>query len=507
MLVPVAILLLAAGAYRQHVETVNAKRKQTYERSVQAFAEGDYSLAQAGFSALGDYRDSEAKLAAVLAEAAPLRAQLESAQEAYIDRDYETAIELLNGVLESAPEYSEALDLLASVRESYANELLLTAALGETSRDWTAVEQSLRTALALQPGNVSLASEVDFVLSNHAPVVYTRDGVVLIAGPSAQDERALTADIGASWPSWSPDRSQIAFLTPTPKSTRFDATLMVMDADGSNLRTITDRVLPLSAPQWSPNGESLAYASIQHFDEGSFTGRISLDVMNLDTGVASDLTGDALNHAMSPTWSPDGEHLAFVSLRMERRRGGNVSMLDGDVWTVSLRSGELTNVTRGELEDENWVIWAPTGEKMLILTNPGEWSDPEMMHLFLVDLDRWNPVEVAMDWQISLPAWSPDGSRFAYVTGGSEVRIWTDGVEEWIDVQGKLAPYISWSPDGSRLLLPTASPPSPSWLLSVEENFGELVSVRIDADGLGVGSAFVMWAPMTAPSISGLEST
>ncbi len=505
-LAPVAILLLAAGAYRQHVEALEQKREQAYERSVQAFAEGDYEVAQNGFSALGTYRDSEAKLAEVLSQAAPLHEQLQAAHEAYIDRDYESAIELLTTVLNSAPEYSDAVDLLASVRESYANELMLTAALGETSRDWSAVEQSLRTALLLQPDNASLATEVDFVLSNHAPVVYTRDGVVLISGPSAQDERALTADIGATWPSWSPDRRQIAFLTPTPKSSRFDATLMIMNADGSGLRSLIDRVIPLSAPQWSPDGSSIVYASIQNFDEGSFTGRISLDLMNLDTGVATDLTGEGLNHASSPSWSPDGEHLAFVSLRMERRRGGNLTLLDGDVWTVAVRTGELINVTRGELEDENWVYWSPDGDRMLILTNPGEWSDPEMMHLFLVELGRdWDPVEIAMDWQISLPAWSPDGSRFAYITGGSEVRIWTDGVEEWIEVLGKLAPHVSWSPDGSRLLLPTSSPPNPSWLLSVDENFGELVSVRIDADGLGVGSGFVMWAPMTPASIAGFD--
>ena len=107
-----------------------------------------------------------------------------------------------------------------------------------------------------------------------------------------------------------------------------------------------------------------------------------------------------------------------------------------------------------------------------MLTNPGDWSDPEMMHLYHARcMGSGEPLKVATEWQISLPSWSPDGSRFAFVSGGNSIRIWTDGIEEWIDVKGQLASHVTWSPDGSRLFVPTSSPPNPSWLVIDRREF------------------------------------
>ncbi|MGD9713437.1 MAG: hypothetical protein AB7V46_15420, partial [Thermomicrobiales bacterium] len=350
------ILLLIGGGYRQHLVSIDRQREAAYQRSLVALEEGDYAGAQAGFAALGDYRDAAGLLSSVLAESIPLREQLEDAQSAFLARDFERSISILNEVLGAAPSYQDAHELLETVKATYADELLLSASLSRASRDWVGVEQSLSGALALQPENAQLASELEDVLDYHAPMVFTRDGVVLIAGPSGDDERALTAAVDARWASWSPDRSRIAFLVPTPQSSRFDATIMVMHADGSGMRKVIDRVLPFAPPQWSPDGRHLAYPSVREFEEFSFTGRISLNVVTLETGMEQDLTGESLNHASTPTWSPDGGHLAFVSLRMDRRRGGGVELLDGDAWRVDVASKELTNLTNGQLEDENWIL-------------------------------------------------------------------------------------------------------------------------------------------------------
>lgn len=497
--VAVSIAVLLAGGLTRYDRDLDAKRAASYEKSVIAFQNGDFLSAQAGFAALGDYRDADIRLDEVLTIAGPAMAQLRAAEAAYAARDYPAAIAILEQVTGEAPGYDAAANLLVSVKGVFYDDLLLTARLAETNRDWMAVEQALSEAVALSPDNQTLSDRLANVWRNHSPIVYTRDGAVFIAGPYGDDEKALTPDLDARWPTWSPDRRQIAFMVPTANGSRFDATLMIMNADGSEMKTLTDRVMPFGAAQWSPNGQLLAYPSVKHFNEDQFFGRISLQMVDVSTGDETDLTGARLNHAGGASWSPDGQQVAFVSFTMERRRGGGVDLIDGDAYIVDVETLVLSNVTQGRVRDETWIRWSPAGDKLVLLTSPGDWSDPQMMELYIIDTTGAGVEEELMtDWQVSIPSWSPDGSRFAYVVGGNTIRIWSEQGEEWVYVTGQVAPYLSWSPDGSKLFAPSGNPPQPSYVISVSESLGDIRTVRIDADGLSGGNGAPVWAPSTS---------
>jgi len=62
-------------------------------------------------------------------------------------------------------------------------------------------------------------------------------------------------------PSWSPDGSQLAFIS-GHEQRKDEWGLWVMNADGSNMRKLVDRVLGEDLPEWHPDGEHIFFVRV-----------------------------------------------------------------------------------------------------------------------------------------------------------------------------------------------------------------------------------------------------
>src|SRR6266550_5765804 len=80
-----------------------------------------------------------------------------------------------------------------------------------------------------------------------------------------------------------------------------------MNADGSAPRRLTDNTVIDRSPSWSPDGGHIAFASARD-------GNLEIYVMNLDGSAPTRLTNNPATDT-DPTWSPDGKRIAFASTR------------------------------------------------------------------------------------------------------------------------------------------------------------------------------------------------
>jgi Tol biopolymer transport system component len=494
---PLALLvgLLVVGG----VQRVNERRSDAsvYAEAERVLAAGDLLGARARFAAAGDYLDAPARTAEVDAQLAAYETTLKTATDAYNAGRYDDAIALLAPLVEAFPEDAETVALIEAARADRRSLLDARASRAEATGDWYVAEQTLALLARDYPEELDYATRLNEIRTSRAPFVYARSGSIYVGSTDAYGDQPLVAGYQGAWPVWSPNRAQIAFVTSSDDRGDIAGKLYVVNGDGSGLRWLADDVLPFSWPVWSPDGTKIAIGSVAEFDVETGDGHIGLLTVDVASGVSRDVTGNRYDFATSPTWSPDGRQIAFIDRKVSIYSGG-LRIENGDVWIVDVESGRTANLTGNQIQEERQVFWSPAGDRVAVITDPGDWNNQSPSEIYLVDIATGEPSLVPTGPRPSPPVWSPDGSQIAFVEGDRVVRVWSERASHWIPLDTSIDSYVSWSPDGAALVVTGLTVAQPSYIVSLASGAEPPRQFRLTFDSTDGDGGPPVWAPRTA---------
>ncbi len=284
----------------------------------------------------------------------------------------------------------------------------------------------------------------------------------------SKQRRLTTADAKDSMPAWSPDGSQLAFI-----SNRADKPqIWIIRADGGEAWQASDLDEGVSGFQWSPDGSSFVAVSK------------SVEKADSDEEQPEEEKSD-VKHITKIRYKADGE--GFLDFKPKH------------LWIIPLGDGKPRQITHADVSD-NDPVWSPNGREIAFVTNRTEgreWNSVSEIWVVPASGGEERPLLSGDTASFGSPSWSPDGSSVAALGhweaqsgGGPNVNLWTipAGGGEATNLTGDFDRSMSdyamsdiytgsvtrpvWTADGEYLLL-TASDSGSTHIYSVPSCGGE----------------------------------
>ncbi len=170
--------------------------------------------------------------------------------------------------------------------------------------------------------------------------------------------------------------------------------ILVMDYDGAGLKQITSNGTINVSPAWSPDGKHLAFISYRQ-------GNPHLYIYNGEDGSLLDSTPEGSELCVAPDWSPDGRSIAFSSSNQG----------DSDIYILDVARKGSRRITFSRGSDTS-PAWSPSGREIAFTSDRS--GSPQV---YVMDAQGANLRRLTGNGSYNdSSAWSPSGDRIAYVS-------------------------------------------------------------------------------------------
>lgn len=189
---------------------------------------------------------------------------------------------------------------------------------------------------------------------------------------------------------------------PFQKNRHYQLTLA--DVDGHNPRPLFASSMPIMSPSWSPDGKRVAYVSFEGGEAGIY-------VQDIASGSRRKISSQpGVNGA--PSWSPDGSRLAIVLTRTGTPK----------IYISDLNANQIIQITDGYSIDTE-PTWSPDGRYVYFTSNRS--GGPQIYRVAVAGNKAASGAErVTFSGNYnSRPLITPDNRYLVFLQGGSGYNI------------------------------------------------------------------------------------
>ena len=334
------------------------------------------------------------------------------------------------------------------------NPRQLTAALGREGAPVWAPGGTLMAYMAAPPGG-------------------ERDIWIIQEGSGSPINRTVGVPGDSVFPSFSPDGRSIAFWVVDDLDQAGQLMghhgLYTMPVLGGAPRLLLDDVYTYGPPQWSADGQRLAFLQSNDDARDHLVRIIDPTGRTLEEHA---LPGISTRHVAELSWRPGEQHVVFVATADAHTSDVN------QLWCLDLATGACTPLSDG-LSLVHSPHWTGDGRSLLYVSNHGGTMDVWRQAFDDDGTPTGEPAALTAGLGLRQIALSPDGKRLAYARGGVVANIWRlpyrpDAPATWADARQvtfdeAYIEYADLSPDGSTLVLSSNRAGNPDlWLMPAE---------------------------------------